>query len=140
MVKRNAMKRLWDWFGITSAAFIALWIFCTVPGQAGNYPDKPVTIISDSAPGSTPDVDTRFVAEAFTKMWGQQVVVVNHPGANGSIGARAAADATPDGYTLYMPVLSTFAALPTVAPNLPLKLPATFCRLVLPLKTQCSSR
>jgi tripartite-type tricarboxylate transporter receptor subunit TctC len=126
MVKRNAMKRLWDWFGITSAAFIALWIFCTVPGQAGNYPDKPVTIISDSAPGSTPDVDTRFVAEAFTKMWGQQVVVVNHPGANGSIGARAAADATPDGYTLYMPVLSTFAALPTVAPNLPLKLPRDF--------------
>src|SRR5579862_7453586 len=31
--------------------------------QAGNYPDKPVTIIADAAPGATPDVDARFVAE-----------------------------------------------------------------------------
>ena len=32
----------------------------------------------------------------------------------------------PDGYTLFMPALSTFAALPSVAPNLPLKLPRDF--------------
>jgi tripartite-type tricarboxylate transporter receptor subunit TctC len=127
MVKRtDDMKRLWDWFGITSAVLVALSTFSAVPGQAGNYPDKPVTIISDSAPGSTPDVDARFLAEAFTKMWGQQVIVVNHPGANGSIAARAAAEAIPDGYTLYMPVLSSFVALPTVAPNLPVKLPRDF--------------
>jgi len=94
--------------------------------QTGKYPEKPVTIISDAAPGATPDVDARFVAEGFTKMWGQQVVVVNHQGANGSIAARTAAEAAPDGYTLYMPVLSTFVALPSVAPNLPLKLPRDF--------------
>jgi tripartite-type tricarboxylate transporter receptor subunit TctC len=94
--------------------------------QAGNYPDKPVTVISDSAPGATPDVDCRFVAEGLAKTWGQQVIVINHPGANGAIAARAAADAVPDGYTLFMPALSTFAALPSVAPNLPLKLPRDF--------------
>jgi len=94
--------------------------------QAGNYPDRPVTIIADAAPGSTPDVDTRFVAEGLGKIWGRQVAVINHPGANGSIAARDAADAAPDGYTLYMPTLSTFTALPTVAPNLPLKLPRDF--------------
>ncbi|HEX8813779.1 MAG TPA: tripartite tricarboxylate transporter substrate binding protein, partial [Terracidiphilus sp.] len=54
------------------------------------------------------------------------VIVINHPGANGSIAARAAAEAAPDGYTLYMPVLSSFVALPTVAPNLPMKLPRDF--------------
>jgi tripartite-type tricarboxylate transporter receptor subunit TctC len=59
-------------------------------------------------------------------MWGEQVIVVNHPGANGSIAARAASEAVPDGYTLYMPVLSTFVALPTAAPNLPVKLPRDF--------------
>ena len=85
-----------------------------------------MTIISDAAPGSTPDVDARFVADGLGKMWGQQVVVVNHPGANGSIAARAAAEAAPDGYTLFMPALSTFVALPTVAPNLPVKLPRDF--------------
>src|SRR5258708_29749479 len=94
--------------------------------QAGNYPERPVTIIADAAPGATPDVDARFVAEGLSKIWGQQVIVMNHPGANGSIAARAATDAAPDGYTLFMPALSTFASLPSVAPNLPLKLPRDF--------------
>jgi tripartite-type tricarboxylate transporter receptor subunit TctC len=94
--------------------------------QAGNYPEKPVTIIADAAPGATPDVDARFVAEGLSKIWGQQVIVINHPGANGSIAARTATEAAPDGYTLFMPALSTFAALPSVAPNLPLKLPRDF--------------
>jgi tripartite-type tricarboxylate transporter receptor subunit TctC len=111
---------------IAVLALLALPGFAVTPAGAGNYPDRPVTIISDAAPGATPDVDARFVAEGFTKMWGQQVIVINHPGANGSIGARIASEAAPDGYTLYMPVLSTFVALPTVAPNLPLKLPRDF--------------
>jgi tripartite-type tricarboxylate transporter receptor subunit TctC len=53
-------------------------------------------------------------------------VVINHPGANGSIAARVASSAAPDGYTLFMPALSTFVALLTVAENLPLKLPRDF--------------
>jgi tripartite-type tricarboxylate transporter receptor subunit TctC len=83
-------------------------------------------IISDAAAGTAPDVTARFVAEGLGKIWGQQVVVINHPGANGSIAAHAASDATADGYTLFMPALSTFVALPTIAPNLPLKLPRDF--------------
>jgi tripartite-type tricarboxylate transporter receptor subunit TctC len=94
--------------------------------QAGDYPDKPVTIIADAAPGATPDVDARAVAAGLSKLWGQQVVIINHPGANGSIAARVASEATPDGYTLFMPALTTFAALQTSAPNLPLKLPRDF--------------
>jgi tripartite-type tricarboxylate transporter receptor subunit TctC len=94
--------------------------------QVQNYPTKPVTIISDAAAGSTPDVDARFIAEGLGRIWKQQVVVVNHPGGGGSIGARAAADAVPDGYTLYMPVLANFIAQPGVAPNLPLRLPRDF--------------
>jgi tripartite-type tricarboxylate transporter receptor subunit TctC len=53
-------------------------------------------------------------------------VLINHPGANGSIAARAATEAPADGYTLFTPSLSTFVALPTVAPNLPLILPRDF--------------
>jgi tripartite-type tricarboxylate transporter receptor subunit TctC len=114
------------WLGVAGLCFATLAATPAAHAQAGNYPQKPVTIIADAAPGATPDVDARFVAEGLTKMWGQQVIVINHPGANGSIAARTAAEAVPDGYTLYMPVLSTFAALPTVAPNLPLKLPRDF--------------
>jgi len=94
--------------------------------QTGDFPSKPVTIISDASAGAAPDVAVRFVADGLSKIWGQKVIVINRPGANGSIAARAAADASPDGYTLFMPSLSTFAALPSVAPNLPLKLPRDF--------------
>jgi tripartite-type tricarboxylate transporter receptor subunit TctC len=85
-----------------------------------------VTIISDAAPGAAPDVTVRFIADGLGKLWGPQTLVMNRPGANGSIAARAAAEAAPDGYVLYYPVTSTFIALPTVAPNLPVKLPRDF--------------
>jgi tripartite-type tricarboxylate transporter receptor subunit TctC len=94
--------------------------------QGAGYPDKPVTIISDSPAGSSPDVVARFVAEGLSKLWGQQALILNRPGANGSIAAHAASEATADGYTLYYATLSTFVALPTIAPNLPVKLPRDF--------------
>lgn len=90
------------------------------------YPEKSVTIISDAGPGSSVDFATRVIADGLSKVWGQTVTVFNHPGANGSIAARTASDATADGYTLYTPASSTFIALPTVAPNLPVKLPRDF--------------
>ena len=120
------MNKIWNWLPLASISVLAMMPLSAAPANAADYPDKPVTIISDAAPGSTPDVDARFVAEGLGKMWSQQVIVVNRPGANGSIAARAAAEAAPDGYTLYMPVLSTFVALSSVAPNLPLKLPRDF--------------
>jgi tripartite-type tricarboxylate transporter receptor subunit TctC len=93
---------------------------------AQTYPDRPVRIISDSAAGSAVDYALRLVADRLGQLWGQQVVAVNQPGAGGAIAARAAAEASPDGYTLFMPALSTFLAVPGRAPNLPLKLPRDF--------------
>ncbi|HEY2135628.1 MAG TPA: tripartite tricarboxylate transporter substrate binding protein [Xanthobacteraceae bacterium] len=107
-----------------------LWLLAvSVPSAAhaqADYPTKPVTIISDAAPGAAPDITARFIADGLGKIWGQQVVVVNHPGGNGSIAARAASELPPDGYGLFIPVLSTFLASPTVAPNLPVRLPRDF--------------
>jgi tripartite-type tricarboxylate transporter receptor subunit TctC len=94
--------------------------------QAQDYPNKPVQIIADSAAGSTPDVALRFAAERLSQVWGQQVLVVNRPGAGGSVAARAAAEAAPDGYTFYQPVLSTFVALRPAAANVPLQVPRDF--------------
>ena len=94
--------------------------------QSDTYPNKPVRIISDSPPGSTPDVVLRVVADRLSQLWGQQVLAVNHPGAGGSIASRIATEAAPDGYTLYMPVLSTFVSLPGAAANLPIQVPRDF--------------
>jgi tripartite-type tricarboxylate transporter receptor subunit TctC len=114
------------WFLVGSLWLLAFPAAFAVPAQAGNYPDRPVTIIADAAPGSTPDIDARFCAEGLSKLWGQQVVIVNHAGAFGSIAARAAADAPADGYTLFMPSLASFIAGPGIAPNVPLMLPRDF--------------
>jgi tripartite-type tricarboxylate transporter receptor subunit TctC len=108
------------------ALLLSLSAVAPAPAQAQNYPDKPVQILSDSAAGATPDVALRFITDRLGQLWGQQVLVVNKPGAGGSVAARAAADAAPDGYTLYQPVLSTFVSLHPAAPNVPLHMPKDF--------------
>lgn len=92
----------------------------------GNYPDRPVRIISDSSPGSAVDVGLRVIAEGMSQHWNQQVVVVNQAGAAGAVSARVASQAAPDGYTLYGPALSVFLAVPGKAPNLPVMVPRDF--------------
>ena len=120
------MQRRQFWSGLLAFCLLAMLGSGVAYAQNSKYPTKPVTIISDAAAGSAPDVAVRLVADGLTKLWGEQVIVLNRPGANGSIAARAASEAVADGYTLFMPSLSTFVALPTVAPNLPVKLPRDF--------------
>jgi len=118
------MKRSWRCSLLASV--LALAAVTAAHGQAGTYPSKPVQILTDSSAGSTPDVALRFVADRLTQLWGQQVLVNNRPGAGGSLAARVAADAAPDGYTLYQPVLSTFVSLHPAAPNVPIHVPQDF--------------
>src|SRR5579872_522023 len=66
------------------------------------WPSKPVRIIVDSAAGSANDFTARTLADKLGKVWNQQVVILNQPGAGGGLSARTAASATPDGYTLYL--------------------------------------
>ena len=91
-----------------------------------DYPNNPVRLISDSGPGSAVDTGLRIVADGMSRYWKQQVVIVNQPGAAGSISATVASQAAPDGYTLYAPTLSLFLAVPGKAPNLPLMVPRDF--------------
>ena len=119
------MNRRPIWFRI-AWLFVLSLSAAPAHAQSDHYPNKPVKIISDAAAGSAPDTVARFVAEGLSQPWGQQVLVVNQPGAGGSIAARLAAEAARDGYTLFLPSLSTFVSLPGAAPNLPLQLPRDF--------------
>jgi tripartite-type tricarboxylate transporter receptor subunit TctC len=94
--------------------------------RAQSYPSKPVRIITHSAAGGAPDGLLRIIGDGLSKIWGQQVVVLNNPGAGGAVAARAAAAASPDGYTLYMPASSAFVTLSGLQPNLPLEVPRDF--------------
>src|ERR1700683_636654 len=96
---------------IAVPCLLALPMATSAFAQATNYPEKAVMIISDAGAGASPDVAMRIVADGLSNIWGQQAVVVNHPGANGSIAARAASEASPDRYHPHSPALSTFEAL-----------------------------
>src|SRR5712671_3438560 len=73
---------------------------------AQTYPTKPVRWIVPTGPGSAVDVNARRVAPKLAELLGQPVIVDNRPGANSMIGAREAARAAPDGYTIYQAVVN----------------------------------
>ncbi len=78
---------------------VAAVVLAQTAAQAQPYPAKPVRVISSSAAGGLSDVFMRVVGDHLSKRWGQPVIVVNRPGGNFNISARACAEATPDGYT-----------------------------------------
>jgi tripartite-type tricarboxylate transporter receptor subunit TctC len=97
---------------------------CAVAAQP--YPSAPVKIIMPTGAGSGPDVIGRIVAEHLARGWGQQVVVVNQPGAAGGIAMRVAGNAPADGYTLLQALGSSFITLPELEAKLPFDLARDF--------------
>ena len=76
--------------------------FAAVPAMGQQWPERPVNMVVAYGAGGGTDTLARIVADPLSRIVGQPVVVENRPGAGGTIGADAAAKATPDGYTLYM--------------------------------------
>src|SRR4029078_9327493 len=89
------MKRL--------AAAILLTLF-GFAGQAAaqSFPERTITLINPYAAGGPADLLARTVADGMSEALGRPVVVENRPGAGTAIGARAVAQAKPDGYTLFI--------------------------------------
>jgi tripartite-type tricarboxylate transporter receptor subunit TctC len=65
-----------------------------------DYPSRSVKIIVPFPAGGTADLMPRIIADWLSRKWKQAVVIENKPGAAGNIGAEAAFNADPDGYTL----------------------------------------
>jgi tripartite-type tricarboxylate transporter receptor subunit TctC len=78
------------------------WLTFSAPARAEDYPNRPITLIAPYAAGGGFDSVARLLAEAMGRNLGERVVVQNTTGAGGTIGARQAARATPDGYTLLL--------------------------------------
>ena len=74
---------------------------------AQEYPSRVIRIIVPVPPGGIVDNATRAISDRLGVRLGQQVVLDNRPGANGTIGAQAVAQSAPDGYTLLSAVDGT---------------------------------
>src|SRR5882672_8328895 len=88
-----------NWLAATAAAVLSVAIAAPVFAQATWKPTKPITIIVPWAAGGSTDQVTRVTAAEIEKALGQKVVIVNQPGASGSIGTKNALEAPKDGYT-----------------------------------------
>jgi tripartite-type tricarboxylate transporter receptor subunit TctC len=75
--------------------------------RADTYPSRPVRLIVGFTAGAASDVVARIFARAATAVVGQQIVVENKPGAGSSIAAQYVSRAANDGYTLFLPALSS---------------------------------
>lgn len=86
----------------------ARWLVCLLVlgwlqgSIAQGYPNKPIRIVVPLGPGAPPDVTARLVGQKMSESLGQAIVVENRSGAGGTVGGRAVATSTPDGYTLLM--------------------------------------
>jgi len=93
-------------------AALALFAGCMglTSAHAADYPARPINLIVPYPAGGGVDTVGRVIAQKLGGRLGQQVVVVNRPGAGSVIGVRDAARSAPDGYTILM--LVTGASLP----------------------------
>ena len=80
-------------------ALLSLWLGLAA-GLAQEWPDRTVKIIVPFAPGSTPDMVARLLADRLQEKLSQSFVVENKPGASGNLGTDAVAKAEPDGATV----------------------------------------
>ena len=87
--------------------------------RAQSFPTGLVKIVVATGPGASPDIISRLVADHLSRLWGQQVVVINQPGGAGAIAIKAVSTAVPDGGTLYMALATNFVALQELQQNFP---------------------
>jgi tripartite-type tricarboxylate transporter receptor subunit TctC len=83
-------------------AVLMLLLLLAQGAQAQDFPARPLRFVVPYAAGGSGDLLARLLGDKLSKLWGQQVVVDNKPGAGGIIGTEAAARAEPDGYTIYL--------------------------------------
>lgn len=76
------------------------------------YPDKPVTFIVGFPAGGASDMTARALSEAVKKHFPRPLVVVNRPGAAGTIGAAEIVQAKPDGYTIGLSAVAVLTVQP----------------------------
>ena len=88
-------------------------------GISQDWPTRPVKFIVSQAPGTSPDITARYLADRLAKAWNQSVVVENRPGGQNVPGAQAAAKSPADGYTFFYATTAAIVSNPVTFKALP---------------------
>jgi tripartite-type tricarboxylate transporter receptor subunit TctC len=93
---------------------LALVALAMVPAMspAQDFPSKPIRVLVGFAPGGGTDITARIIGKGLSEAVGQQVVVENRPGAGGVLATDLASQAAPDGYTIHLGTVGSFAVSP----------------------------
>ncbi|MGH8662433.1 MAG: Bug family tripartite tricarboxylate transporter substrate binding protein [Burkholderiales bacterium] len=110
--QRPAVRAVFSGILLTLAAQPFAW-------PAETYPAKPIRLLVGFAPGGANDLVARAVATRLGPRLGQQVVVENRAGAGGNIATELAARAAPDGYTMLLASVASFAMSPALLGKVP---------------------
>ena len=106
-----------NWLKLSALACSLVW--GAPHAHAAEYPVRPIKLIVPYAAGGPTDVLGRMVGDYLSRDLKQPVVVENKAGAQGAIGADAAARAEPDGYTLFFTAASIIVLNPLLYKKLP---------------------
>jgi len=113
--------KLWP-FDRVMAAMLAIMVpagaAAQTPVAGAGYPVKPIRLVVSFAPGGATDIFARVAAAEMSKIFGQQVIVDNRPGAGTTIASELVAKAPADGYTLLFTDLSTHSIMVSLYPKL----------------------
>ena len=93
------------------AALLLVLTACAAPTLAQDaFPSGPITLLVPNPPGGASDINARILADPWSSVLKQHVVVVHKPGMGGAIGAAQVAKAKPDGLTVLMALSSVVVA------------------------------
>lgn len=95
-----------------------LAFFVALNVQAQTYPTKPIRLVVPFAPGGSSTIVARSVAAEMEKGLGQSIVIENKGGGGGNLAMHDVARSDPDGYTLIIGHVGSFAMTPFMTQNL----------------------
>ena len=113
---------------------LLLLLLSSICSAQSTYPAKPVRIVVTFTPGGAADFTARLIADKWSELWREQVIVENRIGAGGNIGAEAVYKAPADGQTLLL-VASAHAFNAALYPKLPFDILKDFVPLGLATST-----
>jgi tripartite-type tricarboxylate transporter receptor subunit TctC len=97
-------------------AFVAI---LAQPSFAQSWPAKPVRFVVPFVAGGPTDIQGRMLGEKLSQRLGQQFIIDNRGGANGNIGMELTAKSPPDGYTIVIATVGTWAVNPSLYKSMP---------------------